>query len=1357
MSKSGNRLDVNVDNISIEVFNDALRIASGVLGTGLSGGSGSPISIKTNLTHVTGLGTISSGVWNANIVDVPYGGTGVNTFPTDSILYGNGISPIATSSTFTFTNSRLNVPNVIINATTASNSASTGALVVRGGTGISGDLYVTGNASFTGNVTVKDPVNPSDATSRSYVDSIIATAGTGLTKTGTTFSINTTQPQITTVGTLTGLNSSGIVRITDSTESTSATTGSFVTVGGIGLGGSLNVGTNLYVTGTTTLTGTVVVPKPQSATEAANRFYVDSLISVGGTGLTKTGNVFSVNPTQSQITSLGTLTSLEVSGLARITNTTDSTNSTTGSLVLGGGMGIGGSLQVAGLVGIQSNLSVAGTFNVSNVAQSTSVGTGSVVIAGGLGLSGNLNSSGVVTLFNTTQSTSPTTGALVVYGGAGITGNLTVLGKVTVPSPANGTDAVNLDYLNSKLATAGTGLTKTGTTFSVNATQPQIVQVGTLTLLSVSGQTTFTNTTVSTSGSTGSVVFSGGVGILGKVFSENDIQTTGQILLTNTSVSSSTTTGAIVVSGGLGLAGSAYVGTNLRVLGTSTFSGVVTVPVPVNATDAGRKDYIDGLSYLIAGTGLTKTGVTLSVNASQTQITTVGTLTGLTSSGAVVITNNTAASSTTTGALLVSGGVGIVGSTFIGGNLSITGTSTLTGKVTVPVPTAATDAGRKDYIDGLTYFTAGTGLTKTGATLTVNASQTQITTVGTLTGLTSSGAVAITNATVSSSATTGALRVTGGIGTSGSVYVGTNLVVTGTTNLTGVVTVPLPVNTTDAGRKDYIDGLTYLTAGTGLTKTGGTLSINASQTQITTVGTLTGLTSSGAVAITDTTLSTSSTTGAFVVGGGVGVGGEMFVSGNATFSSKVTVPIPVNGTDAGRKDYIDGLTYLTAGTGLTKSGSTLSVNASQPQITDVGTLTKLDVSGVTTFSGTVTVPTPVNGTDAVNKAYTDSLVQGLSIKNSVTAASTGPVNLSLLALNATLDGVVLAVGNRILLKDQTNPIENGIYVIAPSAPPPRSADMATNVNATGIFSFVQSGTVNASSGWVVTNQSGNARVGTDAIFFTQFSAAGQSAGPGLNVDGTSIEIVNDTLRLSSGIIGSGLSGGSGTAISVNAAQPGITSVGTLTGLTVSGTSTLSNITATGTVIVPVPSATNQASTKGYTDGLSYLTAGTGLTKTGGTLSVNASQTQITAVGTLTLLTSSGVVSITNNTAATSTTTGALRVTGGTGIAGALYVGGISSFASTITVPSPVNATDAGRKDYIDGLTYLTAGTGLTKTGGTLSVNASQTQITTLGTLTGVTSAGVVNITNTTISTSATSGALLVAGGVGVSGSLVCRN
>lgn len=71
------------------------------------------------------------------------------------------------------------------------------------------------------------------------------------------------------------------------------------------------------------------------------------------------------------------------------------------------------------------------------------------------------------------------------------------------------------------------------------------------------------------------------------------------------------------------------------------------------------------------------------------------------------------------------------------------------------------------------------------------------------------------------------------------------------------------------------------------------------------------------------------------------------------------------------------------------------------------------------------VATPTTGTDASNKDYVDSAIQGLTWKQPVRAASTA--NVSVASAPSAIDGVTLANLDRVLLKDQTAPQENGIY------------------------------------------------------------------------------------------------------------------------------------------------------------------------------------------------------------------------------------------------------------------------------------------------------------------------------------------
>lgn len=146
---------------------------------------------------------------------------------------------------------------------------------------------------------------------------------------------------------------------------------------------------------------------------------------------------------------------------------------------------------------------------------------------------------------------------------------------------------------------------------------------------------------------------------------------------------------------------------------------------------------------------------------------------------------------------------------------------------------------------------------------------------------------------------------------------------------------------------------------------------------------------------------------------------------------------------------------------------------------------------------------PVNAQDAATKAYVDSVAAGLDVKASVKAATTGNITLS---GTQTIDGVSLSAGDRVLVKDQSTASQNGIYVVA-SGSWSRASDADTSSKVTpGMFVFVEQGTVNADSGWVLTTD-GAITLGTTALTFSQFSGAGQiTAGAGLTKTGNTIDI-----------------------------------------------------------------------------------------------------------------------------------------------------------------------------------------------------------------------------------------------------------
>lgn len=154
---------------------------------------------------------------------------------------------------------------------------------------------------------------------------------------------------------------------------------------------------------------------------------------------------------------------------------------------------------------------------------------------------------------------------------------------------------------------------------------------------------------------------------------------------------------------------------------------------------------------------------------------------------------------------------------------------------------------------------------------------------------------------------------------------------------------------------------------------------------------------------------------------------------------------------------------------------------------------------------------PVNAQDAATKNYVDGVAQGLDVKASVVAATTGNITLS---GTQTIDGVAVAVGDRVLVKNQTTQANNGIYVVASGAWA-RSSDMDVWSEFPGAFTFVEQGSTLADTGWVCTvNQGGT--LGSTAVTWAQFSGAGTyTAGTGLTLSGGQFSITNTAVTAGS--------------------------------------------------------------------------------------------------------------------------------------------------------------------------------------------------------------------------------------------------
>ena len=277
---------------------------------------------------------------------------------------------------------------------------------------------------------------------------------------------------------------------------------------------------------------------------------------------------------------------------------------------------------------------------------------------------------------------------------------------------------------------------------------------------------------------------------------------------------------------------------------------------------------------------------------------------------------------------------------------------------------------------------------------------------------------------------------------------------------------------------DYVG---TLTGGTGITSTGATsgegiahsISVDASQTQITGIGTIT----TGTWNASDIALGTY-TSGNYVgtITGGTGIDSTAGTTGEGT-THTLSIDSTVT-TLAGSQTL----------TNKTLTSPVLNTGVSGTAVKDEDTFASNSNTHLATQQSI--------------KAYVDSVAQGLNVKTACAVATTANVTLS---GEQSIDGVTTST-SRILVKDQSTASQNGIYVTAAGAWA-RATDFDAPSEVASSFVFISGGTAGADTGWVCTNEPESVAVGTDGITFSQFSDAGHiTAGTGLTKSGNSINI-----------------------------------------------------------------------------------------------------------------------------------------------------------------------------------------------------------------------------------------------------------
>ena len=865
---------------------------------------------------------------------------------------------------------------IIAEGTQESSTTASGTLIVGGGAGIGGSIFLAGAIKRIGDITNTEhslgaQLSLRDAT---FTDSLTS----GRTAWGT-------------------VNYFGRPTLDTISENATYTNASSVYIKGAPVAGTnltIEKAWSLYITSGTVYigetTGTTTTFATQALQIAGGLGFNNGLYGNGGGSLY---GVYSINNSEILTRATQNVGLVEFPDGIRITTSTQSVSTTTGALIVdnNGGAGIGGNLYLGGRfvglntgtflstenasstatgalilkggLGVGQDLYARNGFFVSGDSSTSTVGGNSLQVAnnGGIGVTGSARIEGQVWLTSALDSSGPGTGGLVVQGGVAVEKNLT----------ANTANILDIQAAASTSSAAftvagGVGIGRNliigdaGSSTSTTATNALVVAGGGHFggSLTVDGSTiikgdllllgTGTQVTVNSTNTyiVDPVIEIGG-GADGTALTVPDIYDKGLLIHYQNATSSTdwraflgleNTTERFIfkkdITPGIGgndpfgdyynsgtwstlEAGSLVLRNDLNVIGVSTFTNLATFQSTLTVTTSSfslTNITNNAITVPDGGIGTKYLYVQETGYIGNAQILTTGTVN---SNIGGIFTLTFAFVNQTQSISTDTGAVTVTGGVGIGGNLNIGGSVTTTGTVHIYDLTESNNT-----YSGALIVDGGVGI---GKRLNVG------------------GATRIYDTSISTSTTTGALVVGGGAGIAG------DLVVGGLVNVVNTLTVDTLVVTNSIDSTATTNGAVVINGGLGVGKTINATSINVKTASInsgtSSTSTATGdLVVAGGVGIggvvyigkesriLSTETSTSTITGALTIAGGVGVGKDVVIGGTITRTGQITKDVI---SSAGAGLVLSSSTYIDTYSAGASNGTVAIHSIGRPTLTGV--------------------------------------------------------------------------------------------------------------------------------------------------------------------------------------------------------------------------------------------------------------------------------------------------------------------------------------------------------------------------------------------------------------------------------------